>query len=137
MITHAAACELIEGRPEVLPELLARAGELRDRGRGRTVTFSAKVFVPLTTLCRDDCGYCTFRRDPGQPGARTLTPDQVVALTQAGARLGAKEALFSLGDRPEARFAEHREFLKVHGHRSTLGYLRAMCELTLKESTLL
>ena len=137
MITHAAACELIEGRVEALPELLARAGELRDRGRGRTVTFSAKVFVPLTTLCRDYCGYCTFRRDPGEPGARTLSPDEVVALTQAGSRLGAKEALFSLGDRPEARFREHREFLKVHGHRTTLGYLRAMCELTLKESTLL
>ena len=137
MITHAAACELIEGRAEALPELLARAGELRDRGRGRTVTFSAKVFVPLTTLCRDYCGYCTFRRDPGEPGARTLSPDEVVALTQAGSRLGAKEALFSLGDRPEARFREHREFLQRHGHRTTLGYLRAMCELTLKESTLL
>ena len=137
MITHATACELIEGPSEALPELLARAGELRDRGRGRTITFSAKVFVPLTTLCRDYCGYCTFRRDPGQPGARTLTPDEVVALAQAGARLGAKEALFSLGDRPEARFPEHREFLQRHGHRTTLGYLRAMCELTLKESTLL
>src|SRR5262249_42732001 len=102
MITHATACELIEGRAEGLADLVARAGELRDRGRGRTVTFSAKVFVPLTTLCRDYCGYCTFRRDPGEPGARTLTPDEVVALAQAGARLGAKEALFSLGDRPEA-----------------------------------
>jgi FO synthase len=137
MITHAAAGELIEGRREALPELLARAGELRDRGRGRTVTFSAKVFVPLTTLCRDYCGYCTFRRDPGQPGARTLTPDEVIALVQAGGRLGAKEALFSLGDRPEARFPEHREFLQRHGHRTTLSYLRAMCELTLKESPLL
>src|SRR5215470_5568803 len=137
MITHAAACELIEGRTETLPELMARAGDLRDGGRGRTVTFSAKVFVPLTTLCRDDCGYCTFRRDPGQPGARTLTPDEVVALVQAGSRLGAKEALFSLGDRPEARFAEHREFLRRHGHRTTLGYLREICALTLRESPLL
>ena len=83
-----------------------RAGEVRDRGRGRTVTFSAKVFVPLTTLCRDYCGYCTFRRDPGEPGAHTMTPDEVVALVQAGGRLGAKEALFSLGDRPEALFAD-------------------------------
>jgi FO synthase len=101
------------------------------------VTFSAKVFVPLTTLCRDYCGYCTFRRDPGQAGARTLTPDEVVALVQAGARLGAKEALFSLGDRPEARFPEHREFLRRHGHRTTLSYLRAMCALTLAQSSLL
>ena len=112
MITHAEACALIESPPEALAELLARAGEVRDRGRGRTVTFSAKVFVPLTTLCRDYCGYCTFRRDPGEPGAHTLTPDEVVALVQAGGRLGAKEALFSLGDKPEARFPEHREFLQ-------------------------
>jgi FO synthase len=137
MITHSEACTLIESPPEALPELLARAGELRDRGRGRVVTFSAKVFVPLTTLCRDYCGYCTFRRDPGEPGAHTLTPEEVVALVQAGARLGAKEALFSLGDKPEARFPEQREFLRRHGHRTTLSYLRAMCALTLGESSLL
>jgi FO synthase len=137
VITHSEACALIESAPEALPELLARAGEVRDRGRGRTITFSAKVFVPLTTLCRDYCGYCTFRRDPGEPGAHTLTPDEVVALVQAGARLGAKEALFSLGDRPEARFPEHREFLRRHGHRTTLSYLRAMCALTVAESSLL
>jgi FO synthase len=137
VISHAEACALIEGEPATLPELVARAGALRDRGRPRIVTFSAKVFVPLTTLCRDDCGYCTFRRDPGQPGARTLSPEEVVALVQAGGRLGAKEALFSLGDRPEARFAEHREFLRRHGHRTTLSYLRAMCALTLAESPLL
>ena len=137
MITHSEACALIESAPEALPELLARAGEVRDRGRGRTITFSAKVFVPLTTLCRDYCGYCTFRRDPGEPGAHTLSPDEVVALVQAGARLGAKEALFSLGDRPEARFVEHREFLQRHGHRTTLSYLRAMCALTVAESSLL
>jgi 7,8-didemethyl-8-hydroxy-5-deazariboflavin synthase CofG subunit len=137
VITHAEACALIEAPPEALGELVARAGEVRDRGRGRIVTFSAKVFVPLTTLCRDYCGYCTFRRDPGEPGAHTLTPDEVVALAQAGARLGAKEALFSLGDKPEARFPEHREFLRRHGHRTTLSYLRAMCALTLDESPLL
>jgi len=137
MITHSDACTLIESPPEALGDLLGRAGELRDRGRGRVVTFSAKVFVPLTTLCRDYCGYCTFRRDPGEPGAHTLTPEEVVALVQAGARLGAKEALFSLGDKPEARFPEHREFLRRHGHRTTLSYLRAMCALTLGESSLL
>lgn len=135
MIAHDTARRLIETAPTA--ELLARAGELRDRGRGRTVTFSAKVFVPLTTLCRDYCGYCTFRRDPGEPGARTMTPDEVLALAQAGGRLGAKEALFSLGDKPEARFAEHREFLRRHGHRTTLGYLRAVCAATLAHSPLL
>jgi len=137
MISHAEACTLIDGPTAGLPELLQRAGEVRDRGRGRTVTFSAKVFVPLTTLCRDYCGYCTFRRDPGEPGAHTMSPEEVVALVQAGARVGAKEALFSLGDKPEAAFAEHRAFLKQHGQRTTLGYLRAMCALTLAESSLL
>jgi FO synthase len=137
VISHAEACALIEARAEGLAELLARAGEERDRGRGRTTTFSAKVFVPLTTLCRDDCGYCTFRRDPGEPGARTLLPEEVIALCQAGAKLGAKEALFSLGDRPEARFPQHREFLRRRGHRTTLAYLREVCAATLRESGLL
>src|SRR2546426_3899682 len=136
MISHDEAVRLIEGPAAGLDELLARAAAVRD-ARGSVVTFSAKVFVPLTTLCRDDCGYCTFRRDPGQPGAHTMTPEEVLALCQAGARLGAKEALFSLGDRPEARFPVHREFLRRHGHRTTLGYLRAVCELTLRESPLL
>ncbi len=137
MISHGEARRLIDVPGAGLDELLARAGDVRDRGRGRTVTFSKKVFVPLTTLCRDYCGYCTFRRDPGEPGAHTMTPDEVVALVQAGGRLGAKEALFSLGDKPEARFAVQREFLRRHGHRTTLGYLRAICELTLAESSLL
>ena len=137
MISHQEACALIEGPAATLGEVLARAGALRDHGRGRIVTFSKKVFVPLTTLCRDYCGYCTFRRDPGEPGAHTMTPEEVLALVQAGGRIGAKEALFSLGDKPEARFAEQRAFLRRHGQRTTLGYLRAMCALTLAESPLL
>src|SRR2546428_7428941 len=135
MISHDEAVRLIEGAPEGLDDLLARAAAVRD-ARGSVVTFSAKVFVPLTTLCRDDCGYCTFRRDPGQPGAHTMTPEEVLALCQAGARLGAKEALFSLGDRPEARFVEHREFLKSRGHRTTLSSLKAGCATTPPESGL-
>ena len=134
MISHADALRLIEMPSEALPELIARAGEARAR---KPVTFSKKVFVPLTTLCRDYCGYCTFRRDPGEPGAHTMSPEEVVALVQAGARLGAKEALFSLGDKPEALFPSHREFLRRHGHRTTLSYLRAMSALTLAESSLL
>lgn len=136
MISHDEARRLVTTPTAGLPDLLARAGEVRDR-RGRVVTFSAKVFVPLTTLCRDYCGYCTFRRDPGEPGAHTMTPEEVLALAEAGGRLGAKEALFSLGDRPEARFPEHREFLRRHGHRTTLGYLRAVCALTLEATPLL
>ena len=133
-LSHDEARRLIEAPAAALPELLARASAARS---GKPVTFSKKVFVPLTTLCRDYCGFCTFRRDPGEPGAHTMSPDEVIALVQAGARLGAKEALFSLGDKPEAAFASHREFLRRHGHRSTLGYLRAVCALVLSESSLL
>jgi FO synthase len=134
MISVDEARRLIETPAEGMPELLARAGHARAR---KPVTFSKKVFVPLTTLCRDYCGYCTFRRDPGEPGAHTMSPEEVVALAQAGAKLGAKEALFSLGDKPEALFPSHREFLRRHGHRTTLSYLRATCALTLAESSLL
>ena len=105
--------------------------------QGRRVTYSKKVFIPLTNLCRDYCGYCTFRKDPGDPGALTMTPDQVLSVAEAGARLGCKEALFSLGDRPEAIFPEMRETLARLGHRTTLSYLAEMCELVLNETGLL
>jgi 7,8-didemethyl-8-hydroxy-5-deazariboflavin synthase CofG subunit len=134
----AAEAEILLGTSSAeLPALLDAASRARDRGRGRRITFSAKVFVPLTTLCRDYCGYCTFRKDPGEPGALTMTPEQVLALCRAGERLGAKEALFSLGDKPEAIFPEHREFLRRMGHRTTLDYLRAMSELVVEETGLL
>lgn len=133
----AEATALLDTSSRRLPELLRAAAALRDRGHGRRITFSAKVFIPLTTLCRDYCGYCTFRKDPGEPGALTMTPDQVLALARAGARLGAKEALFSLGDKPEALFPEHRAFLRRMGHKSTLGYLRDVSERVLAETGLL
>jgi len=131
------ATALLDTPAERLPALLEPASALRDRGHGRRITFSAKVFIPLTTLCRDYCGYCTFRKDPGEPGAFTMTPDQVLALARAGARLGAKEALFSLGDKPEAIFPEHRAFLRSVGHRTTLGYLRDISARVLEETGLL
>src|SRR5580704_16606696 len=98
-----------------LPELLTAANSLRDQGKGSTITFSKKVFIPLTTLCRDYCGYCTFRKDPGEPGAHFMTPDEVLALAEQGRRAGCKEALFSLGDQPERIFPEARDFLKEQG----------------------
>jgi 7,8-didemethyl-8-hydroxy-5-deazariboflavin synthase CofG subunit len=131
------AAALLASPPSMLPDLLAAAAAVRDHGRGRRMTFSAKVFVPLTNLCRDYCGYCTFRRDPGQPGALSMTPEQVLALARAGERMGAKEALFSLGDRPEALFPAYRDFLARMGHRTTLGYLRHVCELVASETGLL
>ncbi|MBF8287488.1 MAG: cofG [Candidatus Rokubacteria bacterium] len=135
--TAEEAVALLGTPASLMPDLLAAAAAARDRGRGRRMTFSAKVFVPLTNLCRDYCGYCTFRRDPGDPGALTMTPEQVVALARAGERLGAKEALFSLGDRPEALFPEYRQFLRRMGHRTTLDYLRAVSTLVVSETSLL
>src|SRR5439155_15767655 len=120
-----------------LDELLEAASAVRQQGKGNTVSFSKKVFIPLTTLCRDYCGYCTFRKDPGQPGAHFMTPDEVFALAEQGRRAGCKEALFSLGDQPEKIFPEAREFLRAQGHSRTLDYLAAMCELVLEKTGLL
>jgi 7,8-didemethyl-8-hydroxy-5-deazariboflavin synthase CofG subunit len=137
-VTRQAAGLLIRARNgEEEDSLLSAAARLRDEIKGRRVTYSKKVFIPLTNLCRDYCGYCTFRKDPNQAGAQTMTPDEVIAVAEAGARLGCKEALFSLGDRPEAIFPEMREALARLGHRTTLGYLTAMCERVLNETGLL
>jgi 7,8-didemethyl-8-hydroxy-5-deazariboflavin synthase CofG subunit len=120
-----------------LPDLLAAASELRAQGKGNVITFSKKVFIPLTTLCRDYCSYCTFRKDPGQPGAHFMTPDEVLALAERAREAGCKEALFSLGDQPEKIFPEAREFLRAQGFTRTLDYLAAMCELVLDKTGLL
>src|SRR4051794_36987110 len=120
-----------------LAELLALARAARDRLNPGVITYSRKVFIPLTNLCRDYCGYCTFRRDPGQPGAHTMSPDEVLRVAREGEKLGCTEALFSLGDKPELIFPEMRETLRKLGYRSTLHYLEAMCELVLRETNLL
>jgi 7,8-didemethyl-8-hydroxy-5-deazariboflavin synthase CofG subunit len=120
-----------------LADLLSAATEVRAQGKGTVITFSKKVFIPLTTLCRDYCSYCTFRKDPGQPGAHFMTPDEVLALAERARQAGCKEALFSLGDQPEKIFPEAREFLRTQGHSRTLDYLAAMCELVLEETGLL
>jgi 7,8-didemethyl-8-hydroxy-5-deazariboflavin synthase CofG subunit len=130
-----AAAELLQHVP--LDELLSAATAVRAKGKGNTITFSKKVFIPLTTLCRDYCGYCTFRKDPGQPGAHFMTPDEVVAVAEQGRRAGCKEALFSLGDQPERVFPEARDFLQKQGFTRTLDYLVAMCELVLDRTGLL
>jgi FO synthase len=128
---------LIACSDDELPELLARASGVRHEHKGNVITYSRKVFIPLTNLCRDYCGYCTFRRDPGQSGAHTMTPNEVLDLARAGERLGCTEALFSLGDKPELIFPEMRETLRHLGYNSTLHYLEAMCELVLRETSLL
>src|SRR2546426_5157968 len=134
-VTREDAIQLAAQSP--LSELLAAATALRAQGKGTVITFSKKVFIPLTTLCRDYCGYCTFRKDPGQPGAHFMTPEEVLALAERGRRAGCKEALFSLGDQPERIFPEAREFLRKQGYSRTLDYLAAMCELVLEKTGLL
>lgn len=120
-----------------LDELLKATSDVREQEKGKTVSFSKKVFIPLTTLCRDYCSYCTFRKDPGQLGAHFMTPEEVLALAEQGRRAGCKEALFSLGDQPERIFPEAREFLERQGYARTLDYLAAMCELVLEQTGLL
>jgi len=136
-LEREVACQLLRSGDEVLPALLASAQRVRTRFKPGVVTYSRKVFIPLTTLCRAYCGYCTFRKDPGEPGAHTMTPDEVMEVVRAGERLGCTEALFSLGDKPELLFPEMRETLQHLGYKSTLQYLEAMCSLVLRESSLL
>jgi len=120
-----------------LSDLLAAASRCRAHGKQSVISFSKKVFIPLTTLCRDYCGYCTFRKDPGQPGAHFMTPDEVLALAERARDAGCKEALFSLGDQPERIFPEARDFLRHQGFARTLDYAAAMCEMVLERTGLL
>ncbi len=128
------AVAYIEGRRPDGP-LLAEAARLRDEGKGRTVTYSRKVFIPLTTMCRDTCTYCTFVKPPGG-GGEYLVPDDVMAIARAGARHGCTEALFTLGDRPEDRWQAARDFLAGVGHDSTIDYVSAMTERVAAETPL-
>ena len=136
-ISREAALSLLRCSDADLPALLGAARSAKERFKPGVITYSRKVFLPLTNLCRDYCGYCIFRRDPGDPGAHTMTPDEVLEVARAGEKLGCTEALFSLGDKPEILFPEMRETLRHLGYKSTLHYLEAMCELVLRETSLL
>jgi len=127
---------LIHADATDLASMMAVASELRDRGHGRVVTYSRKVFIPLTNLCRQKCGYCTFARGPRDPIAHTMSPGEVLAVARAGARQGCKEALFSLGERPEEIYENVRADLAGFGHATTSSYLREMAELVLRETGL-
>jgi 7,8-didemethyl-8-hydroxy-5-deazariboflavin synthase CofG subunit len=125
-----------------LEELFRAAAELRERRTGVIVTYSRKVFIPLTNLCRDRCGYCTFAREAADPSAHTMTPEEVLAVAEAGRRAGCKEALFSLGERPEIRYPAYRRMLNSgmlngEGYASTIDYLAAMCRLVFEQTGLL
>jgi 7,8-didemethyl-8-hydroxy-5-deazariboflavin synthase CofH subunit/7,8-didemethyl-8-hydroxy-5-deazariboflavin synthase CofG subunit len=120
-----------------LPELLAAAAGVRDTAWGSRVTFSPKVFIPLTRLCRDRCGYCTFATAPARLASPYLSLDEVLAVASAGAAAGCHEALFTLGEAPEDRYPAARAWLDDHGYRSTVDYLAAACALVLAETGLL
>jgi FO synthase len=142
----AEAEVLLQARGEDLTRLSAVAARLRDAGLQQTgrpgvITYSRKVFIPLTRLCRDRCGYCTFVTIPGKlrrdGHGMFLSPDEVLDIARKGAALGCKEALFTLGDRPEDRWPEAREWLDAHGYDDTLAYVRAMAVRVLEETGLL
>jgi len=134
-ISRSGALSILQFAP--LADLLESASALRNRVKGRTISFSKKIFIPLTNLCRDRCGYCTFRRDPEDAGAHFMSPDEVLRVATEARKAGCKEALFSLGDQPERVFSEAADFLMANGHRTTLSYLSEVTEMTLRETGLL
>ncbi|MCI0635364.1 MAG: bifunctional FO biosynthesis protein CofGH [Actinobacteria bacterium] len=128
---------LLQARGDRLLELMDVASRLRALGHGATVTYSRKVFIPLTMLCRDHCHYCTFAKPPAKLDRPFLSPEEVVAIAEAGRRLGCKEALFTLGDRPEERYEVARAWLGERGFASTLDYLRAVAIRVIEDTGLL
>ena len=141
-LDRADAETLLQARGGDLKTLLGYAKRTRDAGleaagRPGVITYSKKVFIPLTRLCRDRCGYCTFATVPGRLESLYLSPDEVLDIARQGAALGCKEALFTLGDRPEARWKQAREWLDARGYDETLSYVRAMAIRVLEETGLL
>src|ERR1700693_1498249 len=116
------------------PELAALARAVRDEAYGRRVTYSPKVFIPLTMLCRDRCGYCTFAKAPARIESPYMSSEQVLDVARMGAGAGCHEALFPLGERPEERYPVAAAWLAEHGYGSTIEYLAAMCQLVIDET---
>jgi FO synthase len=136
------AAVLLEARGEALAELMECGARVRDAGlssagRARVITYSPKVFMPLTRLCRDRCHYCTFAAAPNRVPSAYLEIDEVIELARDGAEHGCKEVLFTLGDRPEERWPQARQWLEERGYDSTVSYLRAVCVRVLEETGLL
>src|SRR5438270_13703449 len=128
-----SASEIQELLRAPLDEVVREAGRLRDRGHGSRVTFSPKVFIPLTMLCGDRCGYCTFAQPPARLESPYLSLDEVLAIARHGADAGCHEALFTLGERPELRYPSAASWLADRGFESTVEYLVAMCRLVFEE----
>src|SRR3990172_3459322 len=136
-IRNEAADLLAAFESRSLEKVMRDACRVRSEGHGRVVSYSRKVFVPLTRLCRNVCSYCTFVCGPKQIDHAYLTPEEVLEIARLGRDAGCREALFTLGDRPEAVHESARAALQAFGYRTTVEYLSAMCELVLKETGLL
>jgi FO synthase len=134
-LTAADVFMLLDG--EDLPAIMGSAAELRDRGHGSVISYSRKVFIPLTQLCRDSCHYCTFAHPPRSGMRAYLTAEDVLAIAKAGAEAGCREALFTLGDKPERRYRAARDELAALGHETTISYLAAMASSVLQRTGLL
>lgn len=122
------------------PDLFAlcqSAAQVRDQHWGKHLTYSKKVFIPLTNMCRDSCGYCTFVQSPESPSSNYMTPHQVLSVAREGETLGCKEALFSLGERPEEKHQKAKDILSQLGYETTLDYLYSQCENVLTNTSLL
>jgi FO synthase len=133
----AEATQLLSARGTALEALMAVAARIRDGAFGRRVTYSRKVFIPLTHLCRDTCGYCTFAWPPKADIPAYLNPEEVVEIARAGQAAGCKEALFTLGDKPEERYPAARAWLDARGYDTTLEYLRAVAIAVIEETGLI
>src|SRR5688572_15137915 len=134
-LTREEAIALLS-TPAATDELLAAAAHRRDRAWRRTLTYSPKVFLPVTNLCRDRCSYCTFRKDPNDPGAWTMTPGEIDHTLKTGSLRGCKEALMCLGDKPEIAYPQYREKLAEFGYRTTAEYVWHACEMALEHGFL-
>jgi len=132
-LERSDALRLLIGDDGELEAISECAAALRDDAKGRIVTYSPKVFLPVTNLCRDRCRYCTFRKDPWDDGAWTMTEEEVRDWSRRGEALGAREALMCLGDRPETAFRQYRALLAILGHASTIDYVYRCCEVALEE----
>src|SRR5437764_3307375 len=134
MPRHWTDHDLLSTPPD---ELMSHARATRDDCFGSRITYSPKVFIPLTKLCRDTCGYCTFAQPPARLESPYLSIEQVLSIAMAGARAGCHEALFTLGERPELRYASAADWLREHGYDSTIAYLAAAASRVRDETGLL
>ncbi len=135
-LTREEALELMALPFDSLDSLLPIASQLRDQHKGRVLTYSPKAFLPITNLCRDRCSYCTFRRSPNDPKAKTMTLEEVDQVSRTAAQRGCIEALMCLGDKPEAVYPSYRDQLRAVGAGTTVDYVIMSCEAALKAGLL-